>query len=64
MSEMVILSTHVGVTALQMGSLTTFAQIKTDCNPKGLFAVSPPEDCETGSFCIATPFEAKGRVRI
>lgn len=30
----------------------------------GLYAVSVPEGGEAGAFCIATPYEALGKVRV
>jgi hypothetical protein len=57
-------STSSTVTAMKMGELQTFASIKSDLNPKGLFAVSIPEVDETSSFCLATPFDSLGKVRI
>ena len=47
-----------------MGDLQYFSTVKTDQNPLGLYAVSVPEAGEAGATCIATPFEAMGKVRI
>ena len=47
-----------------MGDLQYFSTVKTEYNPTGLYAVSVPEAGEGGSFCIATPYEAQGKVRI
>lgn len=47
-----------------MGDLQYFSTVKTEQNPMGLYAVSVPEAGEAGAFCIATPYEALGKVRV
>ena len=47
-----------------MSDLSYFNNSKTETNPMGLYAVSVPEAGEANAFCIATPYEALGKVRV